>query len=298
MLNTQQLGHLKAFICVLVWGTTFVASKALMAYLTPLQLMLLRFCLAYVVLWIIHPKWYFKWREEWRFLLMALFANTLYYWAENTALTLTQASNVSILVSTSPIVAAVFLAVFYKEKLSRRQILGFAAAFIGVVLVVFNGAVTLHLNPLGDMLALLASVSWAAYGMLLRRWSGDYPSVLITRKLLFYAIITVLPLLISSGEAYDFAGFLTFGNIARLAYLVLLGNAMCFILWNSAVGTIGVLKSNMYIYMIPLLTLVASAIALGEQITFMGFGGIILVLAGMTFATIKKDSADKTEKVD
>ena len=34
-------------------------------------------------------------------------------------------------------------------------------------------------------------------------------------------IITVLPLLISSGEAYDFAGFLTFGNIARLAYLVL-----------------------------------------------------------------------------
>ena len=288
MLKTQQRGHLMAFICVFIWGSTFVASKDLMAFLTPLQLMFTRFCLAYIVLWIIHPKWHFNWREEWRFLLMALFANTLYYWAENTALTLTQASNVSILVSTSPIMAALMLALFYREKLSLRQVLGFAVAFFGVVLVVFNGAFALHLNPLGDMLALLAAVSWAAYGMLLRRWSNDYPSVLITRKLLFYGIITVLPLLISAAEPLDIGALFSFGNIARLAYLVLLGNALCFIFWNSAVGIIGVLKANMYIYMIPLLTLVVSAFALGERITVMGFAGIVLVILGMFFATEKK----------
>lgn len=288
MLKTQQRGHLMALICVFVWGSTFVASKDLMAFLTPLQLMLLRFCLAYIVLWIIYPKWYFRWREEWRFLLMAVFANTLYYWAENTALTLTQASNVSILVSTSPIVAALMLTVFCREKLSRRQIFGFAAAFLGVVLVVFNGAFALRLNPMGDMLALLASVSWAAYGMLLRRWSNDYPSALITRKLLFYGIITVLPLFATAGEGVDLAALLSFGNIAKLAYLVLLGNALCFILWNSAVAAIGVLKTNMYIYMIPLITLVVSALMLGERITAIGFAGIVLVIGGMVYASIEK----------
>jgi len=289
MLNTQQRGHIMAFICVLVWGTTFIASKDLMVFLTPLQLMTLRFCLAYIVLWVIYPKWHFKLSEEWRFLLMALFANTLYYWAENTALTLTQASNVSILVSTSPIMAAVMLALFYREKMSRRQILGFAVAFFGVVLVVFNGAFALHLNPLGDMLALLAAVSWASYGMLLRRWSKDYPSVLITRKLLFYGIITVLPLLISSGEALEFSALFSFGNIARLAYLVLFGNALCFILWNSAVGMIGVLKSNMYIYMIPLITLVVSALVLDEVISFMGLAGSVLIISGMIFASFNEN---------
>jgi drug/metabolite transporter (DMT)-like permease len=131
-------------------------------------------------------------------------------------------------------------------------------------------------------------VSWAAYGMLLRRWSGDYPSVLITRKMLFYGILMVLPMVISAGEPLDFAALLSFGNIARLAYLVLLGNALCFIFWNSAVGIIGVLKANMYIYMIPLLTLVVSALALGERITVMGFAGIVLVILGMFFATEKK----------
>ncbi len=289
MLKTQQRGHLMAFICVLVWGTTFIASKDLMAFVTPLQLMMLRFCLAYIVLWIIYPKWHFRLNEEWRFLLMALFANTLYYWAENTALTLTQASNVSILVSTSPIMAALMLALFYKERLSIRQSAGFAVAFFGVVLVVFNGALALHLNPAGDMLALLAAVSWAAYGMLLRRWSKDYPSVLITRKLLFYGIITVLPLLISAGELFELGAILNFGSLARLAYLVLLGNAMCFILWNSAVAAIGVLKTNLYIYMIPLITLVVSAIALDEKISPMGLVGSALIISGMVFASLNEN---------
>ena len=283
MLKTQQKGHVMALICVLVWGSTFVVSKGLMAFLQPLQLMLLRFSIAYVTLWIVHPHWYFKWREEWRFLLMAVFANTLYCWAENTALTLTQASNVSILVTTSPLITALILAVFFREKLSSKQTLSFAIAFVGVVLVVFNGAFKLHLNPLGDMLALLAAVSWSAYSMLLRRWSGEYPSVLITRKLMFYGIITVLPMVIAGGQPIDFASIFALANLANLFYIVLIGSATCYMLWSNAVSKIGVLSANMYINMIPLVTLIVSALVLGEKITIIGFIGIVLIISGMIF---------------
>lgn len=283
MLKTQQKGHVMALICVLVWGSTFVVSKGLMAFLQPLQLMLLRFSIAYVTLWIVHPHWYFKWREEWRFLLMAVFANTLYCWAENTALTLTQASNVSILVTTSPLITALILAVFFREKLSSKQTLSFAIAFVGVVLVVFNGAFKLHLNPLGDMLALLAAVSWSAYSMLLRRWSGEYPSVLITRKLMFYGIITVLPMVIAGGQPIDFASLFALANLAKLFYLGLLGSATCYMLWSNAVSKIGVLSANMYINMVPLVTLIVSALVLGEKITIIGFIGIVLIISGMIF---------------
>ena len=170
--NIKISGHIMALICVLVWGSTFVVSKGLMQYVQPVQLMLLRFLLAYGALWIMYPKWYFCWKEEWKFLVLAVFANTLYCWAENTALTLTQTTNVSILVSTSPIVSASLLMLFHKEeRLTRKQGTGFAVAFAGVILVVFNGAVALKLNPVGDLLALVASTSWAVYCILLRLWS-------------------------------------------------------------------------------------------------------------------------------
>ena len=88
MKQKNGLGHLMAIICVTIWGSSFVVSKGLMEFLYPVQLMMLRFLLAYGFVWILYPKWYFRWKEEWRFLAMAIFANTLYYWAENTALTL------------------------------------------------------------------------------------------------------------------------------------------------------------------------------------------------------------------
>lgn len=121
-----------AIFCVIVWGSTFVVSKDLLTHLLPAELMLLRFLLAYITIWIIYPKWYFHLREEWRFVLMALLANTLYAWAENTALTISLASNVSILVSTTPIMTALLIAVFHKEdRLSRFQTIGFGIAFLG-----------------------------------------------------------------------------------------------------------------------------------------------------------------------
>ena len=276
-----------AFVCVLVWGSTFVVSKSLMACVQPVQLMLLRFLLAYGALWIMYPKWYICWKEEWKFLVLAVFANTLYCWAENTALTLTQATNVSILVSTSPIVSALLLMLFHREeRLNRKQGIGFAVAFAGVILVVFNGAVALKLNPVGDLLALVASTSWAVYCILLRLWSDGDDSLLITRKLMFYGILTVLPMVAMETTPIDYDGLLTWGNLLKLAYLGLVGSAGCYFLWNRAVTGIGVLKSNLYIYMIPLVTLMVSSIFLEESITAMGFAGILTVIAGMILGTI------------
>lgn len=275
-----------ALVCVLVWGSSFIVSKGLMQYLQPVQLMMARFLLAYGALWIVCPRWYFNLKEEWHFLLMAVFANTLYYWAENTAITLTQTSNVSILVSTAPIITALMLSALQKDKvLTRKQTVGFFLAFAGVVMVVLNGAVSLHLSPAGDLLALLAAVSWAAYGILLRSWGGDHDDVLVARKLMFYGILTGLPLLAGSTQPVDISAFLTFENGLSLVYLAFVGNALCYICWGGAVRAIGVLSANLYLYMIPLVTLLISGLVLQETITLMGLAGMVLVTVGMIIAT-------------
>ena len=63
----------------------------------------------------------------------------------------------------------------------------------GVAIVIFNGSLVLHLNPWGDLLALLASVCWAVYSLLMKRISHQYSAVFITRKIFFYGLLTVLP---------------------------------------------------------------------------------------------------------
>ena len=288
MKNSNQIkGHLLALVCVAVWGSSFVISKGLMEHLLPVQLMLARFILAYGALWIVCPRWYVNPKEELHFLLMAIFANTLYYWAENTAITLTQTTNVSILVSTAPIMTALMLAAIQKGKvLTRNQTIGFAIAFLGVVLVVLNGALSLKIQPAGDLLALLAAVSWASYGILLRRWGTGHDDVLVARKLMFYGIVTGLPLALTAGQPVDFTALLTWKNGISLAYLAFVGNALCYICWGGAVRKIGVLSANLYLYMIPLVTLVISFLALGETITVMGAAGMVLVTAGMICATM------------
>lgn len=285
--KSQWMGHGMALVCVVVWGSTFMVSKGLLVFLQPVQLMLLRFILAYLLLWVLHPRWYFRWREEWRFLLLALFSNTLYCLAENNAITLTQTSNVSILVSTSPIMMALILtAVRKEERLKRGQILGYAVAFVGVVLVVLNGMTALHLRPLGDLLALSAAGSWTVYSLLLRRWSSLYDGLLITRKLMFYGILTVLPLVLLDGRPIPFEAVFTWENGLKLMYLGFVGSALCYLFWNKATGKIGVLKTSLYIYMVPLVTLVVSALVLRETITPAGAAGIFLVIAGMVLGTI------------
>ena len=83
---------------------------------------------------------------------MSLFSNTLYFLAENTALTLTQSSNVSILVSTAPVITALLLILLPNgERVTRNIVWGILVAFLGVILVVFNGSVILNLNPSGAL---------------------------------------------------------------------------------------------------------------------------------------------------
>ena len=282
----QLKGHLLSVLCVIAWGTSFLVSKNLMEKLTPVQLMLLRFVIAWLAVWVIYPRWHFNWREEGQFVILSLAGNTLYYLAENTALRMTLASNVSILVSAAPIASALMLRLFeHDERLSGRQIAGIGIAFFGVLFVVLNGVFVLKLNPLGDLLALAAAFFWALYGFLTKRIVDRYDTFLCTRKLMFYGIVTAMPLLLLEHGDLTGIGRLRFGDICGLLYLGLICSALCYLMWNEAIAEIGAMKANLYVYAVPVVTMIASAIFLDEVITWGGVIGVVLVIGGMLLSS-------------
>ena len=282
-------GHLLSILCVIAWGTSFLVSKGLMEKITPVQLMMLRFVIAWLAIWVIYPKWYFNWKEEGQFIVLSLVGNTFYYLAENTALRLTLASNVSILVSAAPIASALMLRLFERdERLTRHQIAGIGIAFFGVLFVVFNGVFVLKLNPLGDLLSLAAAFCWALYGFLAKRVMDRYDTFLSTRKLMFYGMITTAPLLLLEGGDLKGIRLMGFRDICGLFYLGLICSAVCYMMWNEAIADIGAMTANLYVYAVPVVTMIASAIFLSETITWGGAAGVVLVVGGMLLSNVNR----------
>lgn len=153
------LYHSIAILTVIIWGTTFVSTKILInTGLSPVEILLYRFVLAYFcILTIAHRRlWANCVKDEFLLFLSGLCGGSLYFIAENTALGITLASNVSLLICTAPIITTVLSHLFYKESLRKGLLYGSLVALFGVGLVVFNGSVLLKVNPLGDFLTLVA----------------------------------------------------------------------------------------------------------------------------------------------
>ena len=284
-----------ALFVVLIWGTTFVSSKVLLnSGLLPADIFFVRFVMAYCCMLCISHKRLFanSVADELTLVGLGLMGGSVYFLVENMALLHSTASNVSILVSTTPLVTAMLLAIFYKsERLSMRQILGSILAFVGVVLVVLNGQFILHLNPLGDALALGASFTWGFYSLFMRRIMGRYSADFITRKVFFYGLVTILPYFAFVNPLN--IDLLTSGNMtiwSNLIFLGIIASTGGYLLWNWVMRKLGAVKSTNFIYLQSLVAMVAGHVILGERITFMAIAGAVILIAGMILAVRKKRS--------
>ncbi len=286
MLGGTLLSHIAAFCAVAMWGYSFVSSKVLLDNgLGPVTIYVLRFVLAYALVACISHKRMFasNWREEGLFALCGLLAGSLYFIAENTALEYTLATNVSLLTSMSPLVTAFLIGFIYKnERLGLGTWAGSAVAIVGVACVVFNSSTSLEVRPLGDFLSLAAAFSWAFYSLILRSLNAHYDVWFISRKTFFYGLITALPFLLFERGSVDVAEVLVRPEVyGNLLFLGVGASTVAYVLWALTVKNLGPLKANNYMYLQSIVTLVVSALVLGEHVNFIGYLGIVLIIGGL-----------------
>ena len=81
---------------------------------------------------------------------------------------------------------------------------GFVIAIIGIAMISMNGAKSLHLNPKGDMLAFTAMISWGFYSAIIKKiGEWDYPTAAVTRRIYFYGMLFLIPVLMWQGVSWD-----------------------------------------------------------------------------------------------
>lgn len=219
---------------------------------------------------------------------------SLYFLLENIALTFTMASNVGVIVSIAPMITAIFAHWFLKgEKLRLQFFAGFLLAISGIFIIGFNGKFNFHLNPLGDILAALAAAVWAAYSVLMKKISAfEYNHIAVTRRVFFYGLVFIIPALFFMDFHPLIAQFLVPVNLGNILFLGFGASALCFVSWTWVVSILGAVKASVYIYIVPIATVIASVLILHETITLASCLGVALTLAGLYISEKKFNKKD------
>lgn len=282
MKNRAIWGHFLALLTILIWGTTLASTKTLLGVLGPEEIIVYRFVLAYGLLLLVNRAqmgWQ-GWRQERLFLALGLSGVTCYFWAENAALKYTLSANVGLIVSSIPIMTAMLAHFMTRdERFSGRLALGFMVAMSGIALIIYNGRL-LQLNPLGDALALACSISFTLYSVLARKVPATFSKLTVVRKTFFWGLFATLPIwwLENPGWRWHALDAVAWAN---LVYLAVIASVLGYGMWNKAVTLIGAVRTSNYIYLMPLVTMLAAVLVLDERINALMVLGGALVLAGV-----------------
>lgn len=285
--NAPSLGyHILAIITIFVWGTTFASTKVLLQHdLTPSEIMLYRFGIAYALSWFCSRKLFANSLADEFFIAVAGFTGgTIYFLAENTALQYTITSNVALIVCSTPVLTVLLAILCIKaERITGKLIAGSLIALAGMGLVILNGKI-LKFNPLGDTLAFIAALSWAIYSVVLRRFDGRYSMWFVTRKIFFYGIITMLPVILFDGEPLHLEAFAHPAVSLNMLFLGIIASMICFYSWNVVLEKLGTIRASNYLYSQPIVSLVCSVAILHEPLTIIAIIGTLFILFGIYVA--------------
>ena len=297
--SRKSAGHLAALFTIIIWGTTFISTKVLLADFKPVEILFFRFVMGFAALFSVCPHQLknVDRKQEVTFALAGLSGICLYYLLENIALTYTMASNVGVIISVAPFFTAILSHLFLKSegKLQVNFFIGFVVAMAGVALISFNSS-QMELNPVGDMLAVFAAFVWACYSILTRRISSfGYPVILTTRRTFFYGILFMTPVLFFLDFEIGLERFADMAHLLNILYLGLGASALCFVTWNLAVKMLGAVKTSVYIYLVPVITVVTSVLVLKEPVTWVSVIGTVLAVAGLFLSEYNGKGSENSE---
>lgn len=272
-----------ASVAIVFWGVSFVATKAVLAHVSPVTLIFTRFLIGSIALLAIARR--LPPRTHWPSLaLMGFVGVFVHQLLQAFALTMTSATNTGWLIGITPIWSAILSAIFLRERLGLGKLLGLIVGFGGVLLVVTRGDFSARIlgapSTAGDLLILASTVNWAVYSIIGHRTIRAIGPRRATSGVMLFGTSMLAPLFIAQ-HGWRELPRLTPGAWGALLFLSLGCSALGYLFWYGALERIEVSRVAALLYAEPLVTFVAAALLLGERVSAFVIAGGILVLAGV-----------------
>lgn len=281
-------GYAALLATIFIWGTTFIATKVLLRQVGPLQLTLLRFVIAFLVLVPFAVRQGFKLKDIFNpaFMLFGLTGTTLYYALQNLGMSFTSISSTSLILSIVPVLTAILAVIFLKEKLSRLRVVGILLVTAGVALIaIYSGGGSESSKPLlGNLLVFAGGLSWAIYTIQGRKMVGDFPALRMTTASTGAGLLFLVPFAVWEAFTSGLPHFDMLGT-ADLLYLGVIASALTMFLWNYSLHYLPASVASTYINLVPIIG-VASGYLLGEKPPLLQLIGGLLAIAGVWISSL------------
>lgn len=275
-------------LTTLFWGSSWIVVKQLTSELNPTAIAAMRFTIVSfffipAAVWL-HIKNERVRKEDFLHLvLLAVFGVALLYILQYEGVNLTTATNASLMVAFNPTMTLLLSSFLIKEKLSFKKLLAILIAFLGAFLVITNGSMDIgtRMNDVvGSLLSLASTFCWAVYTVLNKKFVEKHSPLFSTVYTSIFGALLLLPFLPSSQllslSLYGWMG---------LVYLALTCTVFGYLVWSYSLKFIDASKAAVFVYLVPLFSVLLAFIFLGETLTaYSAFGGF-LILAGVYCST-------------
>lgn len=274
-------------LAILIWAGNTVVNKLAVGAIFPAEIGFYRWLLAGVLLspFLLRPV--LRNRAAIRphlgkiavlgVLGMAVYQSLAYF-----AASITSATNMGIILSLMPLMSLAMAIAALGQRLSIGALLGALVSFAGVLLVVSGGdpaALLAQGLNLGDAMMLVATLAYAVYSTLLKKWQLRLPPLQLLYLQVLVAIVVLLPLYLFSPKAG-----LGLNNIGLVLYACVLASIVAPLLWMQAIMRLGPSRTTLFFNLLPAVTAVIAALVLGEQLALYHLFGGLLTLAGVILA--------------
>lgn len=292
MRNKKFIGILFLVFTIIVWGITFLATKSLLVDFQPMEIMLFRFGLSFIGMFLLYPK-IFKW-QGWKVELLCLLASiagiTAYQSLENVAILYANGSFVAIIISTASFFTAIFSRIILKNKgIKINYYIGFVISLVGIILISLNGTEKLNIKPLGVFLSIICAILWGLYSVLVDLVNSHKLNLVqTTRRIMLDAFILIIPIFFITGGKFELSRFAKIENVVWIVFLGILASAICFYTWNYCVSALGTVTTSYGVLVQPIVTIVVGVIWFEEKFTWVSGVGVALILIGLYIALFIK----------
>jgi drug/metabolite transporter (DMT)-like permease len=275
-----------------VWGGNLTAVKLLMERLDPMWVSVLRMTVATVALWVVlglrrMPLPRASLRQAGLFLACALLMVYLNQLSFMWGVQRTTAANAALIISLNPLVSALTAAALLGDRLTAAKVLGVVLGFGGVAAVVLHrpGA-ALGSGSLGDLLVFGSVMSWVGGGVLVQRLSRQFDSGVVSAVVFVIGLaMLLLHVALDGSLALPSLAVFTPGTVLLLVVSGLLASALGSLVWNRALTTLGVARTALYAYWVPIFGVGFAVAVLGEPLTVWHGVGLAGVLSGTWLGT-------------
>ena len=268
-ISVKLLANLAMLVTVTLWGLSFISIKTAVREVPPITLALLRFMIASTILLLItkkvEPSTTLHRHDVSKMIIAGFFGITLYFCFENTALTLTTASNAALITSIVPIIAITLDVLVFKTKVSSIQCFGILIAIGGAYLAITaNGQLDFSSQTfLGNLFIVGAMLSWSFYTLLNKSFQGKYSGLFLTTYQSLFGTMFLIPLsLLEYGEWHVF-------SLTAFAYILFLAigcSALGYFLYIYALSKLDVTITTLYLNLMSIIGVLGGHFFLQETI--------------------------------